>query len=374
MRVKSGRADRGATSVRAVREHRNDDRHTVVAAVDGQWLVRGKDGRLTAYARHTDGVLRWTETRPGGPEWSGPDLFEIAHLTHLSLAQGADGYVHFLGRRSVPTKDGPPVVDVMHAIQYQSGRALSGWHSLGNPRKNTDQASGMGAPVGTVSPSGLVHFFVRTAAGGVMLRRDDKAGTWESWHNMNARGAEEGIAVTLGLSGAVDLLVQGPGSAMHWRQTSPDGSFSREQDIPVQMAPASVTALETAPGRCTYYWTDPATGGVVAYRLGGWVIPLGGAPAEGPVSVLRAALDGYDCTVLAHRDPDGHVMVAACGTENEAGGLWWSPTGERTGMPPALAIDSMGRVVLGVIGADGAPYIARQNSEPGLAMGPAERL
>ncbi|MFH9617357.1 hypothetical protein ACH4MM_27150 [Streptomyces pratensis] len=374
MRVKSGRADRGTTRVRAVREHRNEDRHTAVAAVDGRWLVRGKDGRLTAYARHHDGVLRWTETRPGGPEWSGPDLFEIPHLTHLSLAQGADGYVHFLGRRAVPQKDGPPVVDVMHAIQYQSGRALSGWRSLGNPRKNSDQASGMGAPAGIVSPSGLVHFFVRTAAGGVMLRRDDKAGSWESWHNMNARGAEEGIAVTLGQSGAVDLLVQGPGAAMHWRQASPDGGFSREQDIPVQMARASVTALETAPGRCTYYWTDPATGGVVAYRLGGWVTPLGGTPAEGPVSVMRAVLDGYDCTVLAHRDLDGHVMVAACGTENEGGGLWWSPTGERTDLPPALAIDIAGRVVLGMIGADGALYIARQNPEPGLAMAPAERV
>ncbi|MEU5168200.1 hypothetical protein [Streptomyces mutomycini] len=373
MRAKSGRTDRGATPARAVREHRSDGRQAV-AAVGGQWLVRGKDRRLTAYARHPDGVLRWTESRPGGPEWSGPDLLEIPHLTHLSLAQGADGYVHFLARRSVPKKDGPPVVDVMHAMQYQSGRALSAWHSLGNPRKNTDQASGMGAPAGVVSPSGLVHFFVRTAAGGVMLRRDDKAGKWESWHNMNARGAEEGMAVTLGVSGAVDLLVQGPGAAMHWRQTSPDGGFSREQDIPVQMAPGSVTALETAPGRCTYYWTDPATGGVVAYRIGGWVTPLGGNPADGPVAVLRAELDGYDCTVLAHRDPDGQVMVAACGTENEGGGLWWSPTGERTSEPPALAVDSAGRVVLGMIGADGSLCVARQNPEPGLAMGPAERV
>ncbi|MFF5900447.1 hypothetical protein ACFY8O_31640 [Streptomyces argenteolus] len=374
MRVKSGRADRGATPVRAVRYDGSGERHAAVGAVAGQWLLRGKDGRLTAYARHADGVLRWTETRPGGPEWSGPDLFRIPRLTHLSLAQGADGYVHFLGRRAVPKKDGPPVVDVMHAIQYQSGRALSSWHSLGNPRKSTDQASGMGAPVGAVGRAGQLNFFVRTGAGGVMLRRDDKDGAWESWHNLNARNAEEGIAVTPGGSGAVDLLVQGSGAAMHWRQTAPGGAFTREQDIPVQMAPASVTALETAPGRCTYYWTDPATGGVMAYRLGGWVIPLGGIPAEGPISVLRAVLDGYDCTVLAHRDPDGNVMVAACGTENEGGGLWWSPTGERTGMPPALAVDSAGRVVLATIGADGALCVARQNPEPGLAMGPAVRV
>ncbi|MBK3530971.1 hypothetical protein ACWD7B_27130 [Streptomyces rubiginosohelvolus] len=374
MRVKSGRADRGSVRGRTAEGYAEGARPSAVAAVSGQWLVRGKDGRLAAYARHADGVLRWTETRPGGPEWSGPDLFEVPHLTHLSLAQGADGYVHFLGRRSVPKGDGPPVVDVVHAIQYQSGRGLTSWHSLGNPRKNSDQASGLGAPVGVVGPTGLVHFFVRTGAGGVMLRRDDKAGVWGSWHNMNARGAEEGMAVTLGTAGTVDLLVPGPGVAMHWRQSAPNGGFTRERDIPVQMAPGSVTALATAPDRCTYYWTDPVTGGVVAHRVGGWLIPLGGAPAEGPVSVLRTVLDGYDCTVLAHRDTDGHVMLAACGTEGEEGGLWWSPAGERTSMAPALATDHAGRVVLASIGLDGALYIARQSPEPGLAMGPARRI
>lgn len=374
MRVKSGRTERGSGPGRIAQGGGREARPSAVAAVAGQWLVRGKDGRLAAYARHSGGVLRWTETRPGGPEWSGPDLFEIPHLTDLSVAQGADGYVHFLGRRSVPKGDGPPVVDVVHAIQYQSGRGLTSWYSLGNPRKNSDQASGLGAPVGVVGPTGLVHLFVRTGAGGVMLRRDDKAGKWESWHNMNARGAEEGMAVTLDPSGIVDLLVGGPGVAMRWRQTSPNGGFSRQQDIPVQMVPSTVTALATAPDRCTYYWTDEATGGVVAHRAGGWVIPLGGTPAEGSISVLRTVLDGYDCTVLAHRDLDGHVMLAACGTEGEEGGLWWSPAGERTAMPPALATDHAGRVVLGSIGADGALYIARQNPEPGLAMEVARRV
>ncbi|WP_240003169.1 hypothetical protein [Streptomyces cinnamoneus] len=37
------------------------------------WLLRGKDGRLTAYAPVSGGVVRWTETRPGGPEWTGPE-------------------------------------------------------------------------------------------------------------------------------------------------------------------------------------------------------------------------------------------------------------------------------------------------------------
>jgi hypothetical protein len=78
--------------------------------------------------------------------------------------------------------------------------------------------------------------------------------------------------------------------------------------------------------------------------------------------------------VLAHRDLDGQVMLAACGTENEQGGLWWSPTGERCVGAPAAALDGYGRVVLGMIGADGALYVARQNADGGLAMAPSVRV
>jgi hypothetical protein len=206
------------------------------------------------------------------------------------------------------------------------------------------------------------------------MRRDGKAGRWESWHNMNARDAVEGMTVGVGESGCVELLVQHTGGAMRWRQTAADGGFVREQDIHVDMVPSSVVALETAMDRHTYYWTDPRGGGVVAHRPGGWVIPLGGSPAEGPLAVLRTPLDGYDCTVLAFRDIDGQVMLGACGTENESGGVWWSPTGERTAMQPALALDGCGRVVLGVVDADGGLLIARQKDEPGLAMAAATRV
>ncbi|MFI9040306.1 hypothetical protein [Streptomyces sp. NPDC053726] len=373
MRVRSGRAARGRAPVAATSEQVVSG-HEAEAPVGGRWLTLGKDGRLTAYARHRNGLLRWTETRPGGPRWTGPDLIEVPDLTHLSVAQGADSYVHFVGRRSVQKGDGPPVVDLVHAIQYQTGRPFSPWRSVGNPYKEKERAVKVGPPVIAISPSGAAHIFVRNAGGGITMRREDKNGKWVGWKDLKGSRAQESMVVSAAGSGGMELFVPGSGQAMRWIQAEEDGPFEQVQSIPVQIAPGGAAALETAPGRHTYYWTDPSGNGVVAHRPGTWVIPLGGTPAEGPVTVLRAMLDGYDCTVLAHRDLDGQVMLAACGTENEGAGLWWSPTGERTAATPALALDAHGRVVLGMIGADGALYIARQNREPGLAMAPAERI
>ncbi|MET7855999.1 hypothetical protein ABZS81_01960 [Streptomyces sp. NPDC005318] len=374
MRVRSGRAAQGKASGTGALRNTGSEQREAESPVDGRWLVQGKDGRLTAYARNRDGLLRWTEERPGGPRWQGPDFIPVPHLTHLGIAQGADSYVHFVGRRSLDEDEGLPTVDIVHAIQYQTGRPVTSWRSLGNPHKDAERAARIGPPAAAVTPSGAANVFVRNAGGGMMLRREDKSAKWEAWTDLKGSRAQDTMAVPVAESGRIELLVPGSGHAMRWTQSEADGAFEKAPNIPVEIAPGGVAALETAPGRNTFYWTDPTTGGIVAHRLGTSVIPLGGTPAEGPITVLRAMLDGYDCTILAHRDLDGHVMLAACGTENEGGGLWWSPTGERTAATPALALDVHGRVVLAMIGADGRLYVARQNREPGLAMDPAERV
>jgi hypothetical protein len=339
--------------------------------VDGRWLVPGKDGRLTAYARTRAGLLRWTETRPGGPGWTGPDFFAVPDLTHVSVAQGADGYVHFLSRRAIGKGDGPPAVDIVHAIQYQTGRPVTEWRSLGNPHKDPEKGARLGAPSGAVTSTGMVHVFARNAGGGLMMRREGGSG-WEAWADLKGSRVQDGLALITHASGHIEVLAGGENNAMRWVQTGRDGAFRSEPNISLTVAPGSATGLETAPDRATYYWTDPVNGGIVAHRPGGWVIPLGGAPAGEPVAALRAVLDGYDCTVLAHRDLGGQVLLAACGTENEGAGLWWSPAGERCAGAPALALDAYGRVVLGVIDVDGRLCIARQNTrEGGLVMAPS---
>ncbi|MDX2404423.1 hypothetical protein NJO91_14975 [Streptomyces microflavus] len=371
MPVRSARSARSTASLPSGSESQGG--HSADAAVDGRWLLLGSGGRLAAYARNREGLLRWTEDRPGGSGWSGPDFFPVPHLTHLSITQGADGYVHFIGRRSVPKPDGPPAVDLVHAIQYQSGRPLTAWRSLGNPHKDRDKAARLGLPAGAVDDAGTLHVLVRNAGRGLMLRREDKTGKWEAWRDLQGSMFQDAPAVMAAASGRIEVLIPGEEGAGRWVQPEPRKVPERVENIPVAIVPGSAVALETAPDRATYYWTDPTSGSVVAHRPGGWVIPLGGSPA-GPVAAMRAMLGGYDCTVLAHCDSEGNVMLAACGTENESAGLWWSPTGERGTGTPGLALDAFGRVVIAALAPDGSLRVARQNDEPGLAMGPSVRI
>ncbi|MFJ4777337.1 hypothetical protein [Streptomyces sp. NPDC088762] len=340
--------------------------------VDGRWLALGKDGRLTAHVRTRGGLLRWTEQAPGGPKWTGPDFVETPELSHVTVVQGADCYLHLLGRRTARGADGAPVVDFVHATQFQTGRPITDWRSLGSPSKDPARAAMAGPPVGTVAASGAVYLFVRHAGGGVSMRREGRRGAWEPWNNLRGQQGIDGLAAVTASTGLIELLAPADnGRTMHWSQSVPDGDMERRPNIRVSPAVGSPVALETSPGRVTYYWTDAATGGILAHRLGDWVIPLGGAPAEGRLAAVRAVLDGYDCTVLAHWGYDGQVMLAACGSENEGAGLWWLPTGESTVCPPVLALDGYGRVVIGLVDPDGGLRIARQSDEPGLVMNPA---
>lgn len=347
-------------------------RSTSTGAPDtARWLLRGHDGRLTAYARAEGGLLRWTETRPGGPEWSGPDFFEAPDLTYLTLAQGTDGYVHFVGRRERPGDDGKAVVDLVHSIQYQSGRPLMDWRSLGNPHtKLVERAPHLGAPAAAVDTAGTVHVFVRDAVGSVRMRREGKGGKWEGWKDFKVRDTLDGMAAVATSTGRVEVLAPTGKATLRWAQEQRGGEPQRADDVPVVAAPGSGTALETGPDRLTYYAADALGDGVLAHRpaSGGPPLPLGGAPGPGPTAALRTAIDGYDCTVLAHRTSTGRPALAAFPTEDEGAGLWWAETGEPCLGAPALALDARGRVVMAAIGLDGTLRLARQKAEPGLAL------
>ncbi|MFI6961686.1 hypothetical protein [Streptomyces sp. NPDC050255] len=336
-------------------------------ALRGIWLTRGKDGRITAYVAGNDGLSRWTESRPGGPEWEAAEVIPAPDLTHLSVTQNAEGYVHFAGRRERTAADGGVTVDIVYAIQYQTGRPASAWQSLGTPHKEAVVGRRLGAPVAVVSESGEVHIAVRNGGGGMMMRRERPDGKWRGWEDLRGKHIKAEPVVVALASGCVVVLAATDEGSLHWQQAEPGGGWGAFQRLEFTVKPGSLGVLETAPGRATYYGTDPQ-GGVVAYRVGGGPMPLGGAPGDGGYAAIRTMLDGSDCTVLAHRGASGTAVVGVGGTESEANGLWWSDTGVSCLGIPALVHDAQGRVVMAVVGEGGVPWVARQTDDPGLAF------
>ncbi|MEV5513577.1 hypothetical protein AB0L50_11700 [Streptomyces flaveolus] len=349
-------------------------RASVTAVATGSWLLRGNDDRLAVYALVEGGVHRWTETAVGSGRWSGPDFFPAAGLTGLTVAQGANRYAHFIGRREKRADGGATKVDLLYAVQYQSARTLGEWRSLGNPYRDPRDAAALGMPTAAVDGQGTVHVFVSGGPGGVMLRRESRSGAWEAWKDLRGGAVAGGLTAAATSAGLVEVLAPGHRSVMRWVQTEQGADLRRAQDLVPAPVPGSAALLETAPGVFTAYWSEQSGTGVYAQRPGEWAFPAGGAPGEGSHATVRAGVDGYDCTVLAHRGRTGTAVLGVCGTGEEAGGLWWTDTGVACVGTPALALDGRGRVVMAAVAADGAVLVNRQRPEPGLTLSDWDRL
>ncbi|MEU4352736.1 hypothetical protein [Streptomyces sp. NPDC023838] len=349
-------------------------------AVTG-WLLRGKDGRLTAYAPGAGGVLRWTETHPGGPEWTGPELVVPAPGLgpRLTVAQGGDGYVHFLALQRNATPAGEPHYDVVHAVQYQSGRPVKDWYPLGTPYRDQTRAAKVGHPAAVVDSADNLNVFIRNAGTGLCARVQQTSGKWSNWLDLDGSGSYGAVCAGAAEDGRVDVVMPAKRGVMRWTRAAGSDKYERVSDLELQVADGSVSALHTGEGRTTFFWRETEEGEVHAFRADGAddvddadvpSVPLGGA-ASGPVAVLRTPVDGHDCTLLAQRGPDGRPALAAYPTEAESAGAVWASTGEVCAGVPALATDAAGRVVLAAFGTDGRLRITRQKTtEPGLALEP----
>ncbi|MET9365531.1 hypothetical protein ABZX93_32090 [Streptomyces sp. NPDC006632] len=349
----------------------------VVAAEDGSptvsgWLRLGKDGRLTAYAPAEGGVARWTESEPGG-EWTGPELVApgVGLQSHLAIAQGADGYVHMAALRQTPIADGGTWTELVHAIQYQTGRPVKTWAVVGSPyaRRDWQQGLRMGHPAVGVDSAGNAQIVVRNAFGGVSARGQEPSGKWAGWADLNGNGADRSISIVAAEGGR--MVIHAPSDSGIHVYERPKGDAEFEWLDPTEGNPATgtVNGIQTGEGgRITFFLRDAASGELRAWRGEESATSIGGR-GTGPVALLRHEIDGVDCMVLAQRDADGRPAIAVYPTEQEAAGVSWTPTGEVCAGAPALTVDAEGRVVLGVFTPDGRMRIARQRTDaPGLAF------
>lgn len=350
----------------------------------GRWLFRSHDGRLTAYATAPDGLVRWTEHESGGGAWTGPEVIDVPGWTgHVSIAQSREGYVHFAAARKAPSTDagGPEVVV---ATQFQTARALTPWHSLGTPKPPTGTAgdTAVCGPLIVVNQSsGSVHVVVSLRAGGIVRRSRNSDGNWGGWKSVTHQPYEGGLDIVMAEHGPLEILALSPAGADRWVGTS-QGRFQLNDRIGTAVVDGTVTACETGPKRATYFWRYPGDGSLVAWRAqgsqhaqGDGLMPLGGAGGRGTPGVARAAVGGYDCTVLAQLGLEGGIQVTAYVTENEGYGTWWADLGGPDAELPQVAVDGAGRIVLAAIDKEGALHLTRQDTaQEGLAFEPWSRV
>lgn len=353
----------------------------IATAADGGgatsgWLRLGRDGRLTAYASCAEGVVRWTESAPGSDRWQGPDLFPVEGWTgRFTLAQDSHGFVWFAGTRQ---RDGAPDGrEFVVAAQYQTGRPLSDWRTVGNPFPADAQAPPPGDPVVLSDGAGSLHVVVARFGAGVRGRTQHPDGKWGDWVDYQGKWVRGSVAPLVTSQGRAEFLAPFRGGASYWSQGAPGADFRWLGRMEADAVEGTYSCHETGPGSGTYFWRHPADGSVIAYRPqapagpGRQLRSLGGSGGIGPVGVVRTHINGYDCTVLLQRGAEGYPEIAAYPTEGEQYGAWWAPVGDRCAGLPAVALDAHGSVAIAMIDTDGGLRIARQDpAAPGLAFGP----
>ncbi|MFI5668528.1 hypothetical protein [Streptomyces sp. NPDC051704] len=378
VRGKSG--IRGASSDRAAQDAPPDGPGSRrISPPAGNWLFKGGDGRLTAYACTPHGLVRWTEAAAPHTGWTGPDTFGTEGWTGTAaMAQSAEGYVHFVGLRAARDGSGRP--EIIVSTQFQPGRPMTEWHSLGFPglRGGPDDDRLAGPPrIAVNQRSGSTHVLVSMRRGGVLRRSRNAEGAWGGWKQVAPEPYGSGVTPLMPAGGQLEMLVLGPAGADRWSGIG-QGRFALADRIPTPVVPGSPAVCETGPRRVTYFWRYPGDGSLVAWRAArqgvqGGLMGLGGAGGRGAPGVVRAVVGGYDCTVLAQSGAEGDIELTAYVTENEGYGTWWASLGGHGAYAPQVAVDAAGRIVVAAFDADGALICTRQDTtQQGLVFGPWE--
>ncbi|MDX2546521.1 hypothetical protein ACOT81_46395 [Streptomyces sp. WI04-05B] len=334
-------------------------------SVNGDWLIRGRDGRLSTYDAVGDGIVCRAESRPGGP-WLAPRRIGGDQRVHpmLGVGQGADEYAHLATWR--PTVKGE--AGVIHTTHFRPALAALDWTPLGHPNQKGDWT---GVPAVAVDAEGRAHVFVRNAVGGVSMRGQKERGGWGPWRDLKGEDVEEQLTAVTRTSGRVELYGNSPHGILRWTQGGP-GWIPELDEAPLKATArqGSLRALVTSDEHVTLFYTDESDT-VCAWRSGSEPVELLPGAGPGPVSVIRCTLDEVDCTLLAQRSASGRVAFAAYPTEQESAGAWWTESGPQLPLDARVSLteDASGRVVAATVAPGGEELrVARRKREPGLAL------
>ncbi|MEW2047687.1 hypothetical protein [Streptomyces sp. NPDC005476] len=332
--------------------------------MNGDWLIRGRDGRLCVYLVSDDAVLCRAERSPGGP-WEGPRRVggDQKVYPYPAVGQGTDGYGHLACWR--PTTQGE--AGLVHSTHFRPLLAALDWVPIGHPNKKGDRT---GTPAVAVDAQGRAHVFARNIGSGLCMVAQKQTGGWDPWRDLKGQGIVGSPVAVTGESGRVQVYAAASGGVLHWRQEEPGGQPVLQEPLSAPVRPRTLRALATSPEHTTLFYTDEA-GDLCAWRPGSEPVRVLAAAGPGPVAALRTELDGHDCTLLAQRSASGRVAFAAYPTEKESAGAWWAEAGPQLPADAVvtLAKDHEDRVVAAALSpSTGELQISYRKDEPGLAL------
>ncbi|MER5706295.1 MULTISPECIES: hypothetical protein [unclassified Streptomyces] len=331
---------------------------TSTPLLQGNWLTRGEEGRFSAYLPRAGEVVRWTEEPGGG--WSGPVSLGGDGLTpFLAVGQGADRYVHLVGLR--PTAGDEGHVELVHSIQFQTGRPAVAWRSLGH---SNGKGPWTGNPAVAVDAQGRAYAFVRNGGGGLSVRAQKDAGGWHPWWDLHGSGTDPSPVAAVNGQGRVELLTATAKGLLRYVQEEPGAKPVRQDVVPAEVTLGTLAAVTGPSGHVTVFYCDK-DGGVHAWSPGRGLAPtrLADAVGTGRLAATRCLVDGFDCTVLAQQSADGRLALAAYPSEQEEAGARWSETGERHGQLATVLTRGLdGRLVAMALAAGGTPVTTRQKA------------
>ena len=181
--------------------------------MNGDWLIRGRDGRLSVYLTSDDAVLCRAERIPGGA-WDGPRRVGGDQKVHpvLAVGQGADGYAHLASWR--PTVKGE--AGLVHSTHFRPLLAPLDWAPVGHPNKKGERT---GPPAVAVDAQGRAHVFVRNFGTGLSMVAQKEQGGWDPWRDLKGQGTEGPPVAVAGESGRRAALAAVYGGVRPRRQT-----------------------------------------------------------------------------------------------------------------------------------------------------------
>ncbi|MFJ7158915.1 hypothetical protein ACIQUQ_28780 [Streptomyces sp. NPDC101118] len=331
-----------------------------------RWAVRGTDGRVTAYLPVPGAVVRWTEGADG--RWGGPELLPVPGLLPgLTVVQGPDGYARLLGlRRTAAGADWS--TEVVGALQYQTGRPLGPWHVKNNPhRSEPERGKFIGMPAAVCDGAGTLHLFLRNDLHTLNHCYERENGAWSGWTLLRGTRASEDLAALRVPDGGVELYarLRDHAGTVRWHRGGPDGAWAEDRRVPVHPVPGSLAAAPDAGALryryaetgepCEWRWGAQGPAGLNAPGVTGRIAGVQGVP-----------VGGWSCTVLAAEDERGTCAIGTYVDGAPESGVWWSPTGRRTLVPPAVVRDRTGRVMIATLSPSGRLEVTRQI--PGQAL------